>query len=270
MTDTRLNPIRLDTALVRSVSPAGPWGWAPPLIALLLAALVVVLGADEAVFEWLNGLPTATGDVLWANVTVYGDTVVAFALLLPWCRHHPEIVWAAFLAVLPATLWVDVLKPLLHHPRPAAVLPPELIHVIGPRLLANAFPSGHTTTIFTLAGVLALSRSGGGWRGTCLGFAVLIGLSRSAVGAHWPLDELGGAFGGWLAAWIGVVWARHWGFGLRAYPRRVFAGLCLCCTLALFVYDGGYSQARPMLPLLAVALLATTVAEWIQSRRAAH
>ncbi|OBS10123.1 phosphatase PAP2 family protein [Acidihalobacter prosperus] len=248
---------------------AGAWGWAPPLAALLLGALIAALGANARVFEWLNRLPEYTGDALWANLTMFGDTVVAFALLLPWARRRPDIVWAVFLAALPATLWVDVLKPLLHHPRPAALLPPDLVHVIGPRLLANSFPSGHTTTIFVLAGVLALSRSGAGWRAACLGFAVLIGASRSAVGAHWPLDELGGAFGGWLSAWAGVAWARRWHWGLRPWPHRSFTALLVACALALFFHDGGYAQARPLLYLLAVLLLAGTAVGWIRAGRAA-
>lgn len=245
----------------------GLWGWLPPLFAMLLALLLGALGANAALFEWINHLPSITSDALWANLTVFGDTIVAFALLLPWYRRHPETLWAAFLAAVPASLWVDVLKPLVHHPRPAAVLPPHLVHVIGPRLLSNSFPSGHTTTIFTLAGVMALSRTGVVWRATCLGLAAVIGLSRSAVGAHWPLDELGGAFGGWLSAWGGVVWSHYWGFGLRPIPRRIFVGLCLGCTLVLFVYDGGYAQARPMLDLLAITLLTATFAEWMRGRQ---
>lgn len=262
-----MNTIGNRSEVVFNAPVIGVWGWMPPVVSLLMAMLTVAFHGNRTLFEWFNALPEYTGDALWANLTVFGDTVVAFALLLPWYRRHPEIIWAAFLAALPASVWVDVLKPLFHHPRPAAVLPPHLIHVIGPRLFANSFPSGHTTTIFTLAGVLALSRPGRAWRATCLSLAILVGLSRSAVGAHWPLDEIGGAFGGWLAAWAGVMGSRYWNFGLRPLPRRVFAALCLCCTLVLFVYDGGYSQARPMLDLLAVVLLATAMTQWSQGRR---
>lgn len=265
-----MNTARNRCEVVNNVPTIGMWGWLPPVVMFLLAILVVAFGLNTTLFEEFNQLPVYTGDALWANLTVLGDTVVAFALLLPWSRHHPEMLWAAFIAALPASVWVDVLKPLLHHPRPAAVLPVHLVHVIGPRLLANSFPSGHTTTVFTLAGVLALSRVGMSWRMICLSLAILVGISRSAVGAHWPLDELGGAFGGWLAAWAGVIGARRWNFGLRPVPRRVFAGLCLCCTLVLFVYDGGYSQARLTLDLLAVTLLATAIFQWSRNRHAAR
>ncbi|WP_455380306.1 phosphatase PAP2 family protein [Acidihalobacter prosperus] len=249
--------------------PIRAWGWLPPLVFLVLAVGVAVLGLNTAVFEWLNHLPVITGDALWANLTVYGNTVVAFALLLPWYRRHPEVVWAAILAALPGSLWVGILKPLIHHPRPAAVLPHHLLHVIGPRLLANSFPSGHTTTAFALSGVLALSYGDRKWRAACLGMAIMIGLSRSAVGAHWPMDVLGGALGGWLSAWIGVIWARHWNFGLRKGPRRVLAVFCLMCALALFVYPRAYPQARAMLTMLAIVLLGISLREWLQGRQSA-
>lgn len=245
----------------------GAWGWLPPLLILGLLLGMVAFGLNTTVFEWLNHLPAITGDALWANLTVFGNTVVAFALLLPWYRRHPDILWAALLAALPATLWVVILKPLIHHPRPAAVLPYHLIHVIGPRLFANSFPSGHTTTIFAFSGVLALSRDDWKWRMICLGGASIIGLSRSAVGAHWPIDELGGAFGGWLSAWVGVVWARHWTLGLRKGPRLVLTALCLGCTLTLFVYPDAYIQARPMLITLSIILLGISAREWFENRQ---
>lgn len=78
----------------------------------------MVTGSNRALFHWLNGWLVRTGDVLWADLTVLGNTGFVFALLLPFCQYHPEFVLAGFLAAVPATPCVDVLKRLLHTPRP--------------------------------------------------------------------------------------------------------------------------------------------------------
>ncbi len=253
---------------VRMAESAGyrsPWYWGPPSVALLLAAAVALSGSNVTLFHWFNGWPAWSGNALWADLTVLGDTVFVFALLLPWWRRRPDIVYAAFLAAVPATLWVDVLKPLIDSPRPAAVLGASAIHVIGPVLTARSFPSGHTTAIFTLAGVVALSLTRSRWRWPVLGLAALVGISRCAVGAHWPLDVLGGAFGGWLSAWAGVALARRWhAAGARRGLRATLTVLCLVACLSLFGFDGGYALAQWWARGLAVGLLLFFVIELLR------
>ena len=251
--------------MAESAGYRSPWYWGPPSAALLLAAAVALSGSNVTLFHWFNAWPAWSGNVLWADLTVLGDTVFVFALLLPWWRRRPDIVYAAFLAAVPATLWVDVLKPLVDSPRPAAVLGASAIHVIGPVLTARSFPSGHTTAIFTLAGVVALSLTRSRWRWPVLGLATLIGISRCAVGAHWPLDVLGGAFGGWLSAWAGVVLARRWhAAGARRGLRATLTVLCLVACLSLFGFDGGYALAQWWARGLAVGLLLFFVVELLR------
>lgn len=235
---------------------AGAWAWGPPAAALVLAAAVALSGANAGLFHWLNGWPAWSGDAVWADLTVLGDALFVFALLSPWFRRRPDIVFAGFIAAVPATLWVDVLKPLIDSPRPAAVLPLTALHIIGPELTARSFPSGHTTAIFALAGVLALSLERARWRWAVLGLAALVGASRCVVGAHWPLDVLGGAFGGWLSAWAGVTLARRWrAFGMRRAPRVISSLLCLGAVASLFGFDAGYAEAAGFARLLALGLL---------------
>ena len=78
--------------------------WLVPAAAGGGFALIWLLDANRALFLALNALGPATSDWLWANITVLGDTVVAFALCLPLWRRRPELVWAfVFLALLALT-----------------------------------------------------------------------------------------------------------------------------------------------------------------------
>jgi membrane-associated phospholipid phosphatase len=141
--------------------------------------------------------------------------------------------------------------------RPYAVLGDQ-VHVIGRYLTAGSFPSGHTTTIFVLATVLI-----GGLRSTSatvlvLIAALLVGFSRIAVGAHWPLDVLGGMLCGWASGLIGLYWARRVDWSSRAGVVLAMRLLLIACALSLFLgYTSGYPLARPFEQ--AIALLALVV-----------
>ncbi len=173
-----------------------------------------------------------------------GDTLVALALCLPLWRRRPDLVWALAFTVLLATLWVQGLKHLTEVARPPAVMPE--LHVIGPAYKAGSFPSGHATTAFAIAGLMAM-----GLRFKVLSFisillAVAAAVSRAVVGVHWPLDILAGAFGGWLSAaaalWLGQ---RTLDFGMRPWVQWTLGGLLIVCSLIL-VYGhqrSGYPQS---------------------------
>ena len=178
-------------------------------------------------------------------------------LLLPLVARRPDIIWAAMLAAILATLWVHGLKPMLDIPRPTAVLPLDQIRVIGPEIHAKSFPSGHTATAFTLAGILAMAFRTRRVRAILIVLACLVGLSRVAVSAHWPMDVLGGAFGGWLAACAGWVWSERWRWGRGRVGQTVLACLLLVsAAYLLFGYDARYHAADTLKTLIAALMLA--------------
>ena len=71
----------------------------------------------------------------------------------------------------------------------------------------HAFPSGHTTTSFACATVLAALAPRGAPAFFVL--AVAIGYSRLYVGVHWPLDVLGGIVLGIATALLLLAGARR-------------------------------------------------------------
>jgi len=227
-----------------------PRMWIVPLLCLLGFTIVLATGSNETLFRILNRLGPLTSDTLWANLTILGDTLVAIALAGLLARHRPDILWGLLLAALFATLWVHGIKSLAGALRPLAILGPEQVHVIGHALRSGAFPSGHTATAFTLAGVFMLCGAPRWLTGGLLLMAILAGISRSAVGAHWPLDLFAGAFGGWLAAAIGCWLADRWDWGVRPGPARGIRIFFLLCAVALLtIHDTGSIGAAATLGL---------------------
>lgn len=216
--------------------------WAVPSVCAAAFTAIWALDANVALFRALNSL--ATVEVFWANVTVLGDTVVAFALCLPLWRRRPDLLWAFVFVALLGTLWVHGLKPLFDIPRPPAVLTD--VNVIGPAYKAHTFPSGHATTAFAIGGLYALGLQFRTRYVIFLSAATLAALSRAVVGVHWPLDILAGAFGGWLAAAAAIYLAgKTLRFGSKPWVQWLIALFLAGCALWLVIGHGksGYPQA---------------------------
>ena len=217
--------------------------------AALLAALAALLyysgslniDAFAAVQSFTRNLP----DTGWAMVTVCGSGLGAFALLSLALRRRP--IWvAAALATAPiAGAYSNIIKRIVALPRPAAVLAPDQIHVIGETLRSNSFPSGHAVTAFALAATIVFaSRRPPKAALWMVPVALLIALSRIAVGAHWPADLAGGAAGGWLSGACGVLIVDRWRRWNTPTGIRVMGLVMVGVGIALLAVDLGYPLAR--------------------------
>lgn len=271
------------SSLFAPKTPSLWWQWTVPVLCLTAALLIWLLDLNQSLFLWINQLglnqPANTfHDRFWASATLFGDTLAAFTLLALFLRKRPDIVWTLFLAALFTTAWVHGLKNGLDVLRPLAVLGQDSVHVIGASLNKYSFPSGHTATAFTLASVICLRGVHPALATTALLLAILAGVSRAMVGAHWPIDILAGALGGWLAALIGVRLYARW--PLAAHPvtlvtlTKVLTIILLSCALSLLlIHDSGYPLAQPMQLILAstsLAYLSWHIWQMFQSHRSPH
>jgi membrane-associated phospholipid phosphatase len=222
-----------------------PWLWIPLALFTVLLAVTLYGPVNRAAFFAINGVPRVTGNWFWANVTVFGDALVLFAILFPWLRKHPERVLACLFAFLIGTPVLHLLKAAFDVSRPQAVLDAEAMVRIGPRYMTHSFPSGHTTTAFTIAGVAALTVRR---MRTALLFLILashVGLSRIAAGVHWPADVAAGALLGWGSSAAGIWLAGKLPISRSLWFRRI-AGLIFLAGLAYAAtfYNPRMPQAR--------------------------
>lgn len=172
-------------------------------------------------FLAINAWAASHQQELWATLTMLGDTKLLLCLMSPLILWHPQILVALVAAIPLGGALSLTFKRLFDAPRPADLLQISDFHVVGQWLSGNSFPSGHTISAFAAAaamwvcvGLQKNAAQRNGIRAIALILASLVGLSRIAVGAHWPFDVLAGASFGWLAglsgAWIGQRFPRLW------------------------------------------------------------
>lgn len=217
--------------------PGAPWR-AHPLRLALGAALMTSgfwlsgLAMDRA---WSLALQQALGNwpVAWGLLTWSALGACALLLVASLSAEEPRRVAALLVAMVLGGLVVHAIKRTLQVERPLAVFGPDhpVFRVIGEQLRMGSMPSGHTTTAFTVAGLMTLTlrpvaqapghriaaaAAACGW--WCL--AALQGVSRVVVGAHWPSDALAGAGLGMCLA--PLVW--HLGVTQRLGRRLAQTG----------------------------------------------
>jgi undecaprenyl-diphosphatase len=175
------------------------------------------VNAGVAARDWLEDPTTALAALA---VPVYALATVALWLV---ARPYRSIRWktacaSALVAAGIALVANQAIAQVWARPRPF------VSHVTSTQLLAApspdpSFPSDHAAAAFAIAfAVLAFSRPAG------LGFlaaATLIGLSRIALGLHYPSDVLAGLVVGFAAATVVVLLGRSWIERVVALVSRV-------------------------------------------------
>lgn len=226
------------------------------IILLVLLAMVYLFALSRTLFYFINTFSNYTGTFLWANLTILGDGLVGSVIFLVFIRKKPQLVWTALLAAVVALLMVHTLKPILDIARPPAVLEPDSFTIIGPTLKYRAFPSGHTATIFTIAGVFTLFFRAYWQRISLFTFGLLVGVSRIIVGVHWPLDVLAGALIGLISALIGFRIVKKLKWQANRTAQLIIGGLLIIATLVLLIsHNTHYAQAIWLQRIYAVLIL---------------
>ena len=205
-----------------------PWPWlglGSALGFLALAVLVVRNGGlafDGPVIAAVQALPIPVG--VWEAITALGGVIlipIAIVFVLAaLASRRVRLALIVGVVLLAATLFTDLVKDYIARPRPG----------VDPLVAASgySFPSGHSLSSAATYGLIGLVV----WRsslplvvrrlavviGVMLPF--LIGLSRIALGVHYPSDVLGGWLAGIAFVSLAATLIRRTGAMERDWPRR--------------------------------------------------
>ena len=198
-----LPTVRRDVRTGATVALAG-------LLVLVIAGLLARNGrvgpAERRVFDAINGLPDWLYRPLWI-FQQFGNLVVALLVVLVVAAvlRRWELAAAGVVAVLAKLSLERVVKSVVERSRPGTTVPDAILRgeVSAGGL---SFVSGHATITVAMATALSavVPRR---WLIPIWLVVVLNGLTRIYVGAHNPLDIVGGTglglvIGGPLYAWL--------------------------------------------------------------------
>jgi glycosyltransferase 2 family protein len=161
----------------------------------LLATGGAVPAIEREVFETINGLPqTAASPVLWAVMQAGSLPAVFVTAGLALVARRPRLAIALAAGGTSTWLVAKAIKLVVDRGRPEAEL--HEVVVYGPAATGLGFPSGHAAVAALIMTVAApyLTR-----RATVAGWIVVgvVAFTRVLIGAHLPLDALGGLVLGW-------------------------------------------------------------------------
>ena len=201
-------------------------------IAFFVIAYIVLqaLDANQSLFLSLNhASQQILPDALAAHLTEIGNGALVGVLALILVMFSPDGAKRFLFITLLSALVIAGLKKLFNDPRPASVLPIEDFHIIGDVLKKYSFPSGHTTTAFAMAGFVLLTYQNLALRSIAVVMALLAGIARISVGAHWPEDVFAGAALGLILAFIGAYFSQQPFSRFASYFASAF--LALACVI---------------------------------------
>jgi len=238
----------------RMIDLSKPWPFGlsrrrAPLFVLGFAMLIAALyWLDRPLSVWGQGLPDGVRAFFhWATEWGESDWILiptAISWLVAWLlslltrdntrralRELATLSGFILLGVGLPSLVSTLLKRIVGRGRPETWAIDAPLSFQSLNLTAyqyQSFPSGHATTAFSLAAVVAFLWPKAFW--PAMAFAAIVAVSRIVVGEHYPTDITAGAVLGTLGAYAVRQWfaSRGWLFATsaeRGTERRRFEAL---------------------------------------------
>lgn len=257
-----LPPATTPHALASPVS-ARTWWW--PVLIFVLGTPLWLQWSEPALFLTINQWCAPVAAAFWTGLSLLGNGWGVLAVTSPLLVLAPRLMVAWLCAAPFAVLFARTGKFFIESPRPAAVVDNAQMRVVGELLHNVSMPSGHTLTAFAVASglyfALTVAQRRRHW--WLLVLAAGAGLSRIAVGAHWPGDVAVGASLGVLSGLLGhQVWMRLSAkqFAPSAWWLRIAAGLVALSVYHLLTEALDFAENHAAQQVLAVVAVLSLLA----------
>ena len=159
-----------------------------------------ILFGDRQLYFWLHQLTRSKAFAsLMRIVTIFGETSVGvvyfFIMVILANVNNNEVALKGAMGMLVSQMIVHTIKRVVHRRRPYTTM--DVASVNNPPKCIYSFPSGHTACAFSVA--LGVSKMLPELTFIMFFLAILTGLSRIALGYHYPTDVIFGAI-------IAIIW----------------------------------------------------------------
>ncbi len=219
---------------------------------------------EPQLMEWLQSVLGSFGAQIASLISTFGEEIVMVGIMgfIYWCidKH-----WGLFLGInLTASVtWNPMVKNLVLRPRPYMVhdnvkcLKPvdKSGDIMDPLVQGWSFPSGHSCNAATVYGSMAFYKRKKWLIITAVIITLLVGISRFALGVHYPTDVLAGWALGigsvFLVSWMQKVIRKDWVLYLILLATAI-PGLFYCTStdyysslgMMIGTYIGAFVEKR--------------------------
>ena len=179
------------------------------IIAIGTGVLILILGKNGS-FQLINSNHDPAADQFFRYFTHYGDGLM-WAPLGIYCFFYRRKYFIVVVAgVLISTLLAQVLKRVIYPDelRPISYLSEIFpVHIVDGVTMrkTHSFPSGHTTTAFAMALIMAYIINRKFWSVILPLLALLAGYSRVYLARHFPTDIFAGMCIGMVSAILSLL-----------------------------------------------------------------
>jgi len=180
------------------------------LFILMISFLLLFFFNKNHILLLINGINTPFWDQFFKYYTYLGSALGLILILIPYLFKRFQFAASLVAGFLISSVFIQVFKRLLFtdFDRPPKVFEGQnLLHFAEGvnSHFTRGFPSGHTTTAFVVATIVALNTKNKWIQLIALSMAIMVGFSRIYLAQHFYMDVVAGAWLGYISAWIG--WA---------------------------------------------------------------